>query len=368
MCWFLDAGNKEAPQTSTDADFGIVTRTRKSCYILVTCLAQSREGAMRRRQVIAVMVGALAGGPVDLFAQQLSKIWRIGFIAHRYEKLYDPLFSRLEELGYVEGQNLIVERRYAEGNAERFNGFAAEMVSLNVDAVIVMTTPAALAVKSETKTIPIIHTTAIDPVGTGLIASLAHPGGNVTGLAVLNAETSAKRVEILQEVVPGLSNGAVLWNSANPANSLAWRETENAGRKLGVKLKSQEVRSLKDFEAAFAKMSEQHPDVMLVVQDALTLEYRKEIIDFALRNKLPSMFVTREWVEEGGLLSYGDRLPERYRRAADIVDKVLRGTKPSDIPVEQPTTFELAVNVKTAKAIGLTLSPAFLARADLVVE
>lgn len=323
---------------------------------------------MRRRQVIAIVICALAGRPLSLFAQQPGRMWRVGFMAHRYEKFYDPLFSGLNELGYVEGKNLIVERRYAEGNAERFKQFAAEMVKLNVDAVIVVTTPAAMAVRDETKTIPIIHPAAIDPVGTGLIASLAHPGGNVTGLAVLNGETSAKRVELLQEVIPGLSNGAVLWNSANPANSLAWRETESAGHKLGLTLRSQEVRSPKDFEGAFAQMSEQHPGVLLVVQDALTLEYRKEIIDFALRNKLPSMFVGKEWVEEGGLLSYGDRLPERYRRAADIVDKVLRGTKPSDIPVEQPTTFELAVNLKTAKAIGLTMSPAFLARADLVIE
>jgi ABC-type uncharacterized transport system substrate-binding protein len=210
---------------------------------------------MRRRQVIVAVVCALAGRPFNLFAQQLSKTWRVGFIAHRYEKFYDPLFSGLKELGYVEGQNLIVERRYAEGNAERFKEFAAEMVRLNVDAVIVVTTPAAVAVKNETKTIPIIHPAAIDPVGTGLIASLAHPGGNVTGFAVLNAETSAKRVELLQEVIPGLTNGAVLWNSANPANSLAWQETESAGRKLGVKLRSQEVRSPKDFEGAFAEMS-----------------------------------------------------------------------------------------------------------------
>lgn len=153
-----------------------------------------------------------------------------------------------------------------------------------------------------------------------------------------------------------------------PANSLAWRETESAGTKLGVKLKSQEVRSPKDFGNAFAEMAEQRPEVLLVVQDALTLEYRKEIIDFALQNKLPGMFVGKEWVEEGGLMSYGDRLPERYRRAADLVDKVLRGIKPADLPVEQPTTFELAVNLKTAKAIGLTFSPAFLARADLVIE
>lgn len=323
---------------------------------------------MRRRQFVTFAIGAILAWPLDLRAQQAAKTWRIGFLAHRYEKFYDPLFAGLRELGYVEGQNLIVERRFAEGNAERFKEFAAEMVKLNVDAIIVVTTPAAMAAKNETKTIPIIHPAAIDPVGTGLIASLAHPGGNVTGLAVLNAETSAKRVELLQEVVPGLANGAVLWNSANPANSLAWRETQEAARKLGVNLKSQEVRSPKDFDGAFAEMAEHPPEVLLVVQDALTLEYRKEIIAFALQNKLPSMYVGKEWVEEAGLMSYGDRLPERYRRAADLVDKVLRGTKPADLPVEQPTTFELAVNLKTARAIGLNFSPSFLARADLVIE
>jgi putative tryptophan/tyrosine transport system substrate-binding protein len=323
---------------------------------------------MKRRRFLSGVIATFAVSPLALHAQQPGRVWRIGFIAHRYEKFYDPLFSGLRELGYVEGQNLIIERRYAEGDAERFKEFAAEMVRLNVDAIIVVTTPAGMAARNETKTIPIVHPAAIDPVGTGLIASLAHPGGNVTGLAVLNAETSAKRVELLREVVPNLSNGVVLWNSANPANSLAWRETERAGAALGVKLRSQEVRSPKDFGNAFAQIVEQHPEVLLVVQDALTLEYRKEIIEFALQNKIPGMYVGKEWVEEGGLLSYGDRLPERYRRAADIVARVLRGTKPADIPVEQPTTFELAVNLKTAKAIGLTLSPAFLARADEVIE
>src|SRR6516225_7310749 len=274
------------------------------------CLVQSPGEAMRRRQFVTFAIGAILAWPLDLRAQQAAKTWRIGFLAHRYETFYDPLFAGLRELGYVEGQNLIVERRFAEGNAERFKEFAAEMVRLNVDAIIVVTTPAAMAAKNETKTIPIVHSAAIDPVGTGLIASLAHPGGNVTGLAVLNAETSAKRVELLQEVVPSLSDGAVLWNSANPANALAWLETESAGLKLGVKLKSQEVRGPKDFEGAFAEIVEQRPDVLFVVQDALTLEFRKEIIDFTLHNKLPSMFVTKEWVEEGGLLSYGDRPPE----------------------------------------------------------
>jgi putative ABC transport system substrate-binding protein len=323
---------------------------------------------MRRREFVTLVSGALVAWPLVARAQPSGKIWRIGFIAHRYEEFYGPLFQGLRELGYTEGQNLVVERRYAEGRVERFKEFAAEMVQLKVDLIIVVTTPAAFAARNATTTIPIVHPAAIDPVGTGLIASLAHPGGNVTGLAVLNAETSAKRLELLREVVPGLSRGAVLWNAANPANTLAWKETEGAGRALGVAIQSHEVRGPGDFEGAFAMIAQQHPDILLVLQDALTLEYRKEIIGFALRERLPSMFVGKLWAEEGGLMSYGDRLPERYRRAADLVDKVLKGAKPADLPVEQPTTFELVVNLKTAKAIGLTLPPAFLARADQVIE
>jgi putative tryptophan/tyrosine transport system substrate-binding protein len=322
---------------------------------------------MRRRDFIALFGGGVVAWPLVGRAQS-GRIWRIGFMAHRYEKFYDPLFQGLRELGYVEGQNLVVERRYADGHIERFAGFAEEMVRLKVDVIIVVTTPAAFAARNVTTTIPIVHPAAIDPVGTGLIASLAHPGGNITGLAVLNAETSAKRLQLLQEVVPGLSQGAVLWNAANPANGLAWNETEGAARALGVALQSHAVRAPQDFEGAFANIVQQHPDILVVLQGALTLEHRKEIIDFTLREKLPTMFVGKEWVEEGGLMSYGDHLPERYRRAADLVDKVLKGTKPADLPVEQPTTFELVVNLKTAKAIGLNLSPAFLARADQVIE
>ena len=324
--------------------------------------------SMKRREFIRLVAGAAGTWPIVVRAQSSARIWRIGFLAHRYEKFYDPLFQGLRELGYVEGQNLVVERRYAEGRIERFPEFAAEVVRLKVDLVIVVTTPAAFAVRNVTTSIPIVHPAAIDPVGTGLIASLAHPGGNITGLAVLNAETSSKRLQLLREVVPGLSQGAVLWNVANPANGLAWKETEGAGLALGITLQSQEVRGPKDFEGAFAAIAQQRPDILVVLQDALTLEHRKEIIGFALREHLPSMFVGKEWVEEGGLMSYGDRLPERYRRAADLVDKILRGAKPADLPVEQPTTFELAVNLKTAKAIGLALSPAFLARADVVIE
>ena len=323
---------------------------------------------MRRREFIALMSGAIAAGPFGARAQQSGKVWRIGFIAHRYEIFYAPLFERLGELGYVEGRNLIIERRYAEGHAVRFEEFAAEMVRLNVDVIIVITTPAAQAVKRATTTIPIVHPAAIDPVGTGLVDSLAHPGGNLTGLAVLNAELSAKRMEVLKEVVPGLAKGTVLWNAANPANTLAWKETESAARALAVALRSQEVRDVNDFEQAFIVIAQQRPDFLFVLQDALTLQYRRQIINFANQNRLPSMFVGREWVVEGGLMCYGDRLPERYRRAAAYVDKILRGAKPADLPVEQPTQFELIFNLSTAKAIGVTIPPALLSRADEVIE
>ena len=322
---------------------------------------------MKRRKFITLLGGA-AAWPLDALAQQASKVWHMGFIAHGHESFYDALFEGLREYGYEEGRNLLVERRYARGQAERFKEFAAEMVRLNVDVVIVVTTPAALAVMNATKTIPVVHPNAIDPLNTGLIDSLAHPGRNLTGGAQLTAEVSGKRLEILKKVVPGLSRAAVLWNSANPALVFSWKETQGAARVLGITLQSHEVRGPGEFESAFAMIARQHPDILLVLQDALTLEYRKEIIGFALRERLPSMFVGKLWAEEGGLMSYGDRLPERYRRAAEVVDRILKGAKPADLPVEQPTTFELVVNLKTAKAIGLNLPPALLARADQVIE
>src|SRR6476660_6763287 len=325
---------------------------------------------LNRREFITLVGGAAAAWPLAARAQQHSgRIWRIAFLAHRYESFYDALFQGLRELGYLEGRNLIVERRYAEGHAARFDEFAAEIVRANIDLVVVITTPAALAVRKVSTTIPIVHPAAIDPVGTGLVASLAHPGGNVTGLAVLNAELSAKRLELLREILPQISLVALLWNSANPANTLAWKETESAARALGIGLRSDEVRDVKDFDSAFAAIAEQRPDALLVLQDALTLQYRKQIVEFALRTRLPSMFVGKEWVQDGGLMSYGDRLPERYRRAAQIIDRILKGgEKPADIPVDQPTISELAVKLKTAKAIVISIPPAFLSRADEVIE
>ena len=321
---------------------------------------------MRRRKFISVLGGTAFAWPLAARAMPEKK-WLIGFIAYRPVRSYDSLFDGLRELGYVEGQNIVVERRYAEGSAERFQDFAREMVQSKADVIIVVTTPAALAVMQETTTIPIVHPAAIDPVGR-LVESLAHPGKNLTGGAILYAELSAKRLQLLKETVPGLSRTAVLWNAANPANASAWRETESAARALGVSLQPHEVRGSQDFEAAFAAMAEERPDALLLLEDQLTFQYRKEIVDFALHNLLPSSFVGREAVEIGGLMSYGARLSDMYHRAAAFVDKILKGAKPADLPMEQPTRFELYINAKTAKALGLTVPPSLLDLADEVIE
>jgi putative tryptophan/tyrosine transport system substrate-binding protein len=323
---------------------------------------------MKRREFITLLGGAAAVWPVTAGAQHAGKMWRIAFITQAETNIYEALFERLRELGYVEGQNIIIERRYAEGRAEKFQEFAAEMVRLKADLIITITTPAALAAKNATTTIPIVIPTAIDPVGTGLIASLARPGGNITGGAVLTGEMAAKRLELLKEVVPSLSRTAVLWNSANPANALAWRETQGAARALGVTLQSHEVQGPKDFEVAFARMAEERPDALFVLDDALTIQYRKEIADFAMQKRLPSVFAAKDRVEAGGLMSYGPRYSEMMRHAASLVDKILRGAQPANLPMEQPTTFELVINLKTAKAIGLTVPPLLLSRADEVIE
>jgi len=323
---------------------------------------------VRRREFITLLGGAAAWPLAAARAQQPGKVWRMGFIAHGQEKFYDALFEGLREYGYEEGRNLIVERRYAQGQAERFKEFAAEMVRLNVDIVIVVTTPAAVAVKNATTTIPIVHPNAIDPLNTGLIASLAHPGGNLTGGAQLTAEVSAKRLEILKKVVPGLSPAAALWNSANSAIVFSWKETQRVARVLGVTLQSHEVKGPKDFAAAFAMIAEERPDALLVLQDAVTMQQRSEIIDFAIKERLPSMFQERGWAEAGGLMSYGENLASMYRRAAYFVDRIFKGAKPADLPVEQATKFDMVLNLRTAKAIGLTIPDSILALANDVIE
>jgi putative ABC transport system substrate-binding protein len=323
---------------------------------------------MRRRDFIALVSGGAAAWPLGAQAQGTDKIWRMGFIAQGYERFYDAMFEGLRELGYAEGRNLMVERRYAEGHADRFPEFAAEMVRLKVDIIIVTTTPAALAVKNATTTIPVVFPNAISPVESGVVASLAQPGGNVTGGAAQTAALSTKRLAILKEVVPGLSRGAVLWNAANPALAYPWRQSQSAADALGITLRSVEVRDPRDIEAAFAVIAQEQPDALIVLQDALTLQHRKEIIDFAAQKRLPGMFVAREWVVAGGLMSYGESLPDMYRRGAYFVDKILKGAKPADLPVEQVTKFELVLNLQTAKSMGLTIPPTILATAEEVIE
>jgi len=326
---------------------------------------------MRRRHFIALLGGALGNSVVWTLgarAQQHGKKYLIGFIAHQYETMYDAFFAGLRELGYIEGQNITIERRYAKGHPERFKVFAKEMVELNADVIVTITTPAVLAIKSVTTTIPIVIPNAIDAVGAGLVASLDHPGGNVTGGTLLQAELSLKRLELLKEMVPGLSRAALLWNAGNPAYVRAWSQSQGAAQTLAVALQRYEVRGPTDFQAVFATMAQQRPDALVVLEDALTIQHRKEIIDFALTTKLPSSFFGKEAVEAGGLMSYGASWPSTFRGGAATVDKILKGAKPSDLPVEQPTKFELAINSKTAKALGLKVPTSLLATADEVIE
>jgi putative ABC transport system substrate-binding protein len=299
-----------------------------------------------------------------------GKVYRVGYLAAipPPAHLWEALLDGLREYGYSEGRNLVFERRFSEGHAERFAAFAAEMVQLKIDCIIAITTPAALAVKNATQTIPVVMTTAIDPVGAGLVASLARPGGTVTGNAILYPELSTKRLELLKDVVPGLSHVVVLWNAANPANASVWQATQAAAGALGLLLQAQEVRSAQDFEDAFARTAQVHPEALLVLDDALIAMHRQHIAEFATQQHLPSVFAARESVVAGGLMSYGPSLSDLFRRAATYVDKILQGVKPADLPMEQPLKFELVINLKTAKALGITIPPHLLVLADEVIR
>jgi ABC-type uncharacterized transport system substrate-binding protein len=245
---------------------------------------------------------------------------------------------------------------------------AAELVRLRVDCIIVPTTPAALAATHATQTIPIVMTTAIDPVGAGLVASLARPGGNVTGGAILYPELSTKRLEFLKEVVPGLARVVVLWNAANPALASAWQATQAAAGALGLRLHAHDVRGPQDLEGASALTAQVRPEAFLVLGDALFDLHRQQIAAFVTQQHLPGVFPSREWVVAGGLMSYGPNLPDLFRRAATYVDKILKGAKPADLPVEQPRKFDLVINLKTAQALGLTIPPTLLFQADELIR
>jgi putative ABC transport system substrate-binding protein len=274
----------------------------------------------------------------------------------------------LGELGWVEGKNVTFEKRYADNRLDRLAEFAAELVRLNVEVIVTEGILAPLAAKRATSSIPIVMTVAGDPVGSGLVASLARPGGNVTGMSLMAPDLGGKRLELLNELLPRLARVAVLWNATNPYAALVFPQTQVAGRTLGIEVQSLEVPALDDFDGAFDAARQAHPDALITVEDPLTATNQKRIVDFATTGRLPSLYGLRQSVLGGGLVSYGASFADLFRRAAAYVDKILKGTKPAGLPVQQPTKFELVINLKTANALGIAVPPTLLARADEVIE
>jgi putative tryptophan/tyrosine transport system substrate-binding protein len=325
---------------------------------------------MRRREFILLIGSTAVAWPLAARAQQAPKIHTIGWLSPAVPVfMVGTAFSNaLRELGWIEGQNIAIERRYAENRLERLPGLAAELVRLNVEVIVAAGTLGPLAAKRATSTIPIVMTAAGDPLGSGLIASLAHPGGNVTGMSLMAPDIAGKRLELLKEILPRLVRVAVLWNAASPYPAIVFKETQTAARRFGIEVQSLEVRSPDDFNGAFEKAREHRPDALIEVEDLLTNSLHKRIVEFAAAEQLPSLHGTREEVEAGGLISYGASLSDLFRHAAGYVDKILKGAKPADLPVQQPTKFELVINLKTAKALGITIPPSLLATADEVIE
>ena len=283
-------------------------------------------------------------------------------------RLGDGLLQSLSDLGYVEGDNLTLEERYAGGTAERLVALAADMVRQEVAVIVASGYAAVRAAQDATHTIPIVMLLGGDPIGSGLIPSLTRPGGNLTGVAALSSKLSAKRLALLKTVVPAASQVAVLFNPDDVSKALDWTQTQAAARGLGVRLQPQEVRDPHTFGQAFAAMRQAHADALITFGDVFTLQHRTRIVTFATQSQLPAIYELKPFVEAGGLMAYGPRPKEMFQRVAGYVDKILKGAKPGDLPVEQPTTFELVINLKTAKALGLTIPPSLLSQADEVIR
>jgi putative ABC transport system substrate-binding protein len=326
---------------------------------------------MKRRDFIAVLGGAAAAWPLAARAQTSPKIPRIGYIAGagatRSDHIVAAFRQGLTQLGHVEGQTIALEVRYAEGRSDRIPDLVAELVGLKMDVLMAGNSVAALAAQKATRTIPIVMVAA-DPVGLGLVASLARPGGNVTGLSYFNEAIIAKRLQLLKEFVPGLARVAVLRNPSIAVHATFWEETEVAARTLGVALQPLDIRGPDDFEAAFAAATQGNAQALIALDDALTIAHRPRIVALAASSRLPAMYGLREFPDDGGLMSYGASFVDLFRRAATYVDKILKGAKPADLPVVQPTKFEFVINLKTAKVLGLEVPPTLLARADAVIE
>jgi putative ABC transport system substrate-binding protein len=321
----------------------------------------------------AIVVGALL---FVLFssaeAQQPTKVPRIGFLIASSPSAMAPRMAAfrqgLHELGYVEGKNIVIERRHADGKSDQLPALAAELVRLNVDVIVTSGPTATRPTKAATSTIPIVMTFDDDPVGSGFVASLARPGGNITGLSTLAPEIGGKRLELLKETAPRVGRVAVFGTSTRQGTAHTLKETELAAGALGVEVQYLDIQDSKDIESVFRAASKAHADAVLVLQSPVFNSYRAQIADLALKSRLPAIYPQRQYVEDGGLMSYGVSISDLDRRAATYVDKILKGAKPAELPVEQPTTFELVINLKAAKQIGLTIPPSVLARADKVIR
>ncbi len=327
---------------------------------------------MNRRSFLTALSGGLLAAPLAAEAQPAAKVARIGYLTTHVASsphLPEAFRQGLRDLGYVEGRNVVIEYRDAEGKFERLPALAAELVALKVDVIVASAYPGTLAAKNATNTIPIIMVAVADPVRMGLIASLVRPGGNITGLTLLaGTEIVGKHLELLKEAVPNLSRVAVLWNPANPMHVLRLREVEVAGRSLRVQLQILKAQGPEEFDSAFAAMTRERAGALYVVGDPMLSQQRRRLAELAAKSRLPAVYELKDHAEAGGLMAYGPNLLDMYWRAATYVDKILKGAKPGDLPVEQPAKFEFVINLKTAKALGLTIPQSLLRRADEVIQ
>ena len=326
---------------------------------------------MRRREFIT-LIGGAATWPLTARAQQPERMRRIGILDTANRELNSAnlavFYKELQNFGYVEGKNLIIEYRSADGRNERLPDLVSELLRLNVDLIVVRGTPEVLAIKNATSTIPVVMSAVVDPVGLGVAASLNRPGGNITGMSSIVTELEAKRVELLKELVPGMKRMALLGDFRNSAVTMQWEEVQMAARSLGIEAQRFDVRSAADVNRAFEVAIKEHVDAIRVGVDGVTRPNRQLIIDLAAMHKLPAIYAAREFADEGGLIAYAANYAHLYLWAANFVDKIFKGANPADIPVEQPTKFDLVINRKTAKAIGLTVPYTLLVRADEVIE
>jgi putative ABC transport system substrate-binding protein len=323
---------------------------------------------MMKRRAFVIGLGAMLVAPLVGEAPQAKQVPRIGVLTGPADPGVEAFRQGLRERGYVERENITIERRSAEGEPDRLPGLAAELVRLKVDVIVASSNPAVIALKQATRTIPIVMSIVADPVGAGFVASLARPGGNITGLTVISEQLSRKRLELLKEINPKITRVAVFRNPTIPTHTVLWEETRTAATALGMRVFPLDIRGPDDIEGAFGTMAREHAEGLIVLPEPVSFTNRTQIVDLAAKIRLPAMYPWNEFTDSGGLMVYSPNRDELWRRSATYVDKILKGAKPADLPIEQPTKFELVINLKTAKALGLTIPPSLLLRADRVIE